>query len=56
MGHLVWCCLVRGFSLLGHLHAMCWTSVTFSAILGEVVYRSLPHCSQSSRYVLPIAP
>ena len=52
MGHLVWCCLVRDCSLgMGHLHAMRWSSVTLSAILGKVVSRSLPNSSQSSRFV-----
>ena len=37
MGHLVWCCLVRGRSLgIGSLHAMRWSNVTLSAILGKV--------------------
>ena len=49
MGHLVWCCLVRGCSLgMGRLHAMRWSSVPLSAILGKVVSRSLPNSSHSS--------
>ena len=37
---------------MGHLHAMCWSSVTLSAKLGKVVSRSLPSSSrQSSRFV-----
>ena len=52
MGHLVWCCLVQSRSLgKGRLHAMHWSSVTLSAILGKVVSRSLPNSSQSSRFV-----
>ena len=38
MGHLAWCCVVKGLSLgMGRLHAMCWSSVTLSAKLGKVV-------------------
>ena len=41
-GHLVWCCLVRGHSQgMGSLHAMCWSSVTLSAILSKVESRGL---------------
>ena len=48
----MWCCLVRVLSLgMGRLHAMRWSSVTLSAILGKVVSRSLPNSSQSSRLV-----
>ena len=40
------CCLVQGSSLgMGRLHAMRWSSVTLSAILGKVVSRSLPNPS-----------
>ena len=34
----------------GRLHAMHWSSVTLSAILGKVVSRSLPNSSQSSQF------
>ena len=45
-GLRVWCYLVRGCSLgMGCLHAMRWSSVTLSAILGKVVSRSLPNPS-----------
>ena len=36
---------------MGRLHAMYWSSVTLSAILGKVVSRSLPNSSQISRFV-----
>ena len=44
MGQLAWCCVVRVCSLgIGRLHAMRWSSVTLSAILGKVVSKSLPY-------------
>ena len=37
----IWVCSLG----MGHLHAMCWSSVTLSAILGKVVSTSLPNPS-----------